>query len=137
MHPSVETNEGSGGTTWEVLQAVTETTRANLVADIVGHPKGAPSVDELDYMNPDLKVSAIRRYLNELVEKGVLSELVVAPGNRMRGYPYKFYTVSTGAREVFDRNNLFPESAWQRQYERVEKTPTIRELEQMPRPETQ
>ncbi|MDY7082339.1 MAG: ArsR family transcriptional regulator, partial [Halobacteria archaeon] len=65
---------------------------------------------------------------------GVVEELVVEPGDRIRGYPYKFYKLTDKARELFDKNGLFPETAWARQYERVEKTSEIKEIEDMPRP---
>ncbi|MDZ7730241.1 MAG: hypothetical protein U5K37_03820 [Natrialbaceae archaeon] len=39
------------------------------------------------------------------------------------------------ARELFDQNGLFPETAWTRQYDRVEKTARIRDLERIPRPD--
>ncbi len=120
--------------TWLALQKATDKQRANLIADIVGHPKGAPSVKELDYMNPSLEADAIRRHLSILQDVGVLQELVVPSGERVRGYPYKFYTLTDAARNLFDRNGLFPSDAWQRQYERVEKTGEIQELEEMPRP---
>lgn len=120
--------------TWLALQKATDKQRANLIADIVGHPKGAPSVNELDYMNPSLEVDAIRRHLSILLDVGVLQELVIPTGKRVRGYPYKFYTVTDAARSLFDRNELFPAEAWQRQYDRVGKTGEIRELEKMPRP---
>ena len=121
--------------TWTALQKATDQPRANLIADIVGHPQGAPSVKELDYMNPALGEDAIRRHLGVLQDVAVVAELVVEPGDRVRGYPYKFYQLSPEARELFDRNNLFPVDAWQRQYARVEKTGEITELEAMPRPE--
>lgn len=120
---------------WTALQRATDQTRANLIADIVGHPQGAPSVQELDYMNPALGEDAIRRHLGVLQDVGVVVELVVEPGNRVRGYPYKFYQLTPEARELFDRNDLFPANAWQRQYARVETTGEIAELEEMPRPE--
>lgn len=120
--------------TWLALQKATDKQRANLIADIVGHPNGAPSVKELDYMNPSLEADAIRRHLSILQDVGVLQELVVPSGERVRGYPYKFYTLTDAARSLFDRNGLFPSDAWQRQYERVEKTVEIQELEEMPRP---
>lgn len=120
---------------WTALQKATDQTRANLIADIVGHPQKAPSVKELDYMNPALGEDAIRRHLGVLQDVGVVAELVVAPGDRVRGYPYKFYRLTTSARELFDRNDLFPADAWQRQYARVEKPGDIAELEAMPRPE--
>lgn len=120
--------------TWLALQKATDKQRANLIADVVGHPKGAPSVKELDYMNPSLEADAIRRHLSILQDVGVLQELVVPSGERVRGYPYKFYALTDTARNLFDRNGLFPSDAWQRQYERVEKTVEIQELEEMPRP---
>ncbi|MDZ5810506.1 ArsR family transcriptional regulator [Halorubrum sp. AD140] len=121
--------------TWLALRKATDRTRANLIADIVGHPKGAPSVRELDYMNPDLGEDAIRRHLSVLQDVGVIEETVVKPGNRVRGYPYKFYLLTDHARALFDRNDLFPVDAWRRQYARVEKSGEITELEEMPRPD--
>ena len=142
MHPETtrpNTNEGgqtenNAFDTWTALQKSTDKQRANLIADIVGHPEGAPSVKELDYMNPSIKADAIRRHLATLQEVDVVEELVVESGNRIRGFPYKFYCLTDAARDLFDQNGLFPESAWQRQYDRVQKTPEITELEAMPRP---
>ncbi len=42
---------------------------------------------------------------------------------------------SDEARALFDRNDLFPEDAWRRQYDRVQKTGEITEVEEMPRPD--
>jgi DNA-binding transcriptional ArsR family regulator len=141
MHPKTQRSSAGGGQgapdafdSWMALQKATDRTRANLIADVVGHPKGAPSVRELDYMNPSLEADAIRRHLRILQEVGVVEERVVEPGNRVRGYPYKFYRLSEAARDLFDRNDLFPEEAWQRQYDRVQRTGEIKELEEMPRP---
>lgn len=141
MHPEA-TSPSTGGTgadanfdSWRALQKATDPSRANLIADIIGHPERSPSVRELDYMNPDLGVDAIRRHLSILQDVGVVDELVVPSGQRIRGYPYKFYTLSSAARQLFERNNLFPEQPWTRQYERVQKTGEVRELEEMPRPE--
>jgi predicted ArsR family transcriptional regulator len=139
MQPDIAAGGGEGATdefdTWLALQRVTDGTRANIVADVVGHPKGAPSVDELAYTNPSLEADTVRNHLTVLAEAGVVEELTVPAGERTRGYPYKFYRLTERARELFDRNDLFPAEAWRRQYERVEKTTEIRELEAMPRPE--
>ena len=142
MKPQVAESDtaDTGGTptefeAWTALQKATDQASADLIADIVGHPQGAPSVQELDYMNPALGEDAIRRHLSVLADVGVIAELVVAPGDRVRGYPYKFYQLTEQARELFDRNDLFPTDAWRRQYDRVEKTGEIAELEAMPRPE--
>lgn len=119
---------------WRAFQRSTDRQRANLIADIVGHPRGAPSVAELDYMNPSLEEDAVRKHLKTLRGVGVVEEMVVEPGERVKGYPYKFYRLTDDARELFDDNGLFPEGAWRRQYDRVEKTGEIRELESMLRP---
>ncbi len=120
--------------TWHILQAVTVTSRANIIADIVGHPKGEPSVDELAKTNPSLEKDTIRGHLSVLKEVGVVDEVVIPAGERTRGYPYKFYHLTEDARALFDSNGLFPERAWRRQYDRVKKDAEMRELEAMPRP---
>lgn len=126
---------GAGFDTWLALQKATDEKRANVLADVVGHPTGAPSVEELDYTNPPLSEDAIRRHLATLQEVGVIRERAVPTGERVRGYPYKFYELTGAARRLFDENGLFPRDAWRRQYDAVEKTARIRELEEMPRPE--
>ena len=120
---------------WRALQVATDETRANIIADIVGHPTGSISVEELDYMNPDMSDDAIRRHLHKLMDVGVVEEYVLEAGQRLRDFPYKFYGISEDARALFDRNDLFPKDAWRRQYQSVQKTSRIRELESMPRPE--
>lgn len=134
-HPAPEEAQGGASfDSWAALQKATDPKRANLIADIVGHPEGAPSVKELDYMNPGLEEDAIRRHLSILRVVDVVEELVVEPGDRIRGFPYKFYTLTEAARALFDHNDLFPAGAWRRQYARVQKSGEIRELEAMPRP---
>lgn len=135
--PSAEihADSGTGFETWRALQKATDKKRADLLADIVGHPKGMPSVEELDYMNPPLSADAIRRHLSTLEDVGVVRVQELEPGNRLRDYPYKFYELTDEARDVFDRNGLFPGDAWRRQYGSVEKTARIKDLESMPRPD--
>jgi DNA-binding transcriptional ArsR family regulator len=129
--------DNEGFDTWRALQEATDTPRADLLSDIAGHPKGAPSVEELAYVNPDKSEDAIRRHLRRLVDAQVVRVLEVEPGNRRRDFPNKFYTITDEARALFDQNGLFPREAWQRQYEAVEKTARIRDVEQMPRPESE
>lgn len=137
MEPRTQ-DPGRGGDdsfdTWRAIQEATDKPRADLLPDITGHPKGAPSVEELAYMNPDKSEDAIRRHLRRLVEAGVVRVLEIEPGNRRRDFPNKFYTITEEARALFDRNGLFPQAAWQREYEAVEKTARIRDVERMPRP---
>jgi len=121
--------------TWRALQAATKKKRADILADVVGHPQGAPSVEELDYMNPPLSEDAIRRHLQALEDVGVLESRELPKGERVRDFPRKFYELTDEARALFDRNDLFPADAWQREYESVEKTARIKEVESMPRPD--
>ena len=144
MRPQAETTNVSRGTqsthdgefdAWRALQKATDKKRADILADIVGHPSGTISVEELDYMNPALSDDAIRRHLSALRDVDVVRELEFEPGERLRDYPYKFYKLTGEARELFERNGLFPKKAWQRQYGAVEKTTRIQEIEEMPRPD--
>lgn len=128
------TDAGGGFDTWTALQKATDKKRADIIADVVGHPTGSISVEELDYMNPPLSKDSIRRHLKTLADAGVVEERALEPGERHRDYPYKFYEITDDARTLFDDNGLFPQAAWRRQYEAVEKTPRIRDLEEMPRP---
>lgn len=119
---------------WWARQKATDKKRADLLADIVGHPKGMPTVEELDFMNPPLSEYSIRRHLDELIDAGIVREHELPTGERLRDYPYKFFEITEEARELFDQIGLFPEGAWEREYAAVEKTPRIREIERMPRP---
>jgi hypothetical protein len=119
---------------WRALQVATDDDRAAVIADIVGHPTMA-SVEEIDYMNPSMSEHAIRRHLDRLETADVITTHELEPGERLREFPYQFYTVTTVARELFDQTDLFSVDAWQRQYQAVEKTQRIQEIETMPRPD--
>ncbi|WP_299262120.1 ArsR family transcriptional regulator [Halorientalis sp.] len=125
---------GDGFDAWRALQKATDKKRADIIADIVGHPEDSISVEELSYMNPPLSEDSIRRHLKTLVDVGAVQECTFAAGERDRDYPYKFYRITDEARQLFDKNGLFPVAPWQRQYQTVGKTPRIRDIEQMPRP---
>jgi len=119
-----------------MMQAVGDDQRASLVADIVGHPKGMPSVKELAYLNPGVEQSALAEHLNRLQAAGVIDSVELPEDDRIPNLPYIFYHITKNAREFFERNNIFDEKAWQDQYERVEKTDDIKRIETMERPES-
>lgn len=120
---------------WHALQASTDQKRANIIADVVGHPTMI-SVAELKYMNPDLSEDSIRRHLSKLEDVDVVEVHELEQGDRMRDFPYKFYSLTDMARSLFDQLDMFPVDAWNRQYQSVEKTPEIRRIEAMPRPDS-
>jgi len=121
--------------TWEALRTITQETRASLIADVVGHPEGTISVPELDYLNPDVERSAITEHLSLLVDVGVLAKATIPVGERSRDLPHTFYYVTEAGRDLFDRNDIFDETLWSEQYEKVTKSPEIREIEGMERPD--
>ena len=60
-----------------------KTEHANLIADIVGHPDGEPSLDDLYYLNPSLDTPEIRDLLEELEQDGTVTE--TEHGYKIRG----------------------------------------------------
>lgn len=63
LAPSGET---SGLDPIAALSVFDDTTRANIVGTIVGHPKGALSKKELEYYNPSVAASTLTDHLNRL-----------------------------------------------------------------------
>jgi len=119
---------------WAAMRAVGQQTRAGLLADIVGHPTGMPSVPELNYTNPRVGRATIVEHLEKLMDAGVVGKAELPPGERHRDLPYTFYYLTEAGRDFLDRNDVLDERVWSDQYERVEKTPEIREIEAMDRP---
>jgi DNA-binding HxlR family transcriptional regulator len=117
----------------ELLQAATEQPHADLIADIVGHPDGQPSSEELAYHNPSLSESMIRNRLDTLKEKGIVTEHDLKKESEHEDLPTKCYGLTDTARQLFDQANLYPQEPWQREYASVEKTERIQTLEQLPR----
>ena len=123
-----------GFDTWKAMQVVTQETRASIVADVVGHPEGMPSVPELDYVNPDVHRSAISEHLDKLEDAGIVGTVEIPVGERSRDLPYVFYYLTDDARAFFDRNGIFDPDTWTQQYGKVEKTEAIERIERMERP---
>lgn len=130
-----ETGDVEGFDAWEAMNVVTQETRASLIADIVGHPEGMPSIPELDYANPDVGRSAITEHLDRLADADVIERVEIPAGERSRDLPYVFYEITDEARRFFDRNEVFDRETWQREYAKLEKTDRIERIEAMDRPE--
>ena len=77
----------------------------------------------------------ITEHLDVLLDTGFLAKATIPVGERSRDLPYTFYYVTEAGRDLFDRNDIFDEAIWREQYEKVQKTPAIREIEGMDRPE--
>jgi len=117
------------------LSVLDDTTRANIIGAIVGHPKGAPSKTELEYYNPSVAASTLTDHLIRLEEVGLIE---VAERDRKgleRGLPYRFFQLTDAARELFDRNSLFEPDAYRELFAEVEKTDEIKAAEGVNRPD--
>ena len=133
-YPPDAVEGGPGFDAWDALRLVTQETRASLVADVVGHPKGSITVAELDYLNPGVGRSAIAEHLRKLVDAGVLEKRELPAGERRRDLPYTFYSLTEDGRALFDRSGIFDRETWRAQYARVETTEEIERIESMDRP---
>ncbi|MDS0296538.1 ArsR family transcriptional regulator [Halogeometricum luteum] len=107
---------------------------ADILADVVGHPAGAPTVEELDYMCSNFDAEEIRRHLSTLEDAGIVQISELEPVPSPSDSPTQFAKLTSDARERLNAEGLFPQEAWQRQYTAVEKPPRIKELEALPRP---
>ncbi|TKX43735.1 ArsR family transcriptional regulator [Halorubrum sp. ARQ200] len=116
------------------LSVLDDTTRANIIGAIVGHPKGAPSKKELEYYNPSVAASTITDHLIRLEEAGLVEAIERDREGLERGQPYRFFQLTDAARELFDRNNLFEPDAYRELFAEVEKTDEIEAAEAVDRP---
>lgn len=117
------------------LHVVTQKRRYNLIADILGHPHGLPSLSELDYMNPPVERSTIQDHLQRLIEVDVVETVEIPVGERSRDLPHVFYALTESGRQLLDDHGLLDEEdAWEDLYERVEKSEKIQTYEDAPRP---
>lgn len=107
--------------------------RRDIVADIVAHPKGLPSMKELEFTT-GFDRSTIRGHLHELAEAGVVTVVEFPVGERTKGQPSKFYGITDEARQFFDRNNVFIEDHWKELYTRLDKPDDIQAAEEAPCP---
>lgn len=116
--------------------ALDDTTRANIIGTIVGHPKGAPSKKELEYYNSSVASSTLSGHLKRLEQVGLIEVVERDREGLARGQPYRFFQLTDAARELFDRNNLFETDAYRSLFAEVEKSSEIEAAEAVDRPTT-
>lgn len=119
------------------LGSLDDTTRANIIGTIVGHPKGAPSKKELEYYNPSVAASTLTDHLARLKKVGLVEVVKRDREGLERGQPYRFFRLTDAARDLFDRNNLFEPDAYRAMFAEVEKTDEIEAAEAVDRPSAQ
>ncbi|MCG1004752.1 MULTISPECIES: helix-turn-helix domain-containing protein [Halobacterium] len=120
----------------ERLNVVTQETRFALLQDILGHPSELPTLKELDYVNPSKSRTTIRQHLQQLVDAGVIEEVLLPEDRRKNDRPYKFFGISESGRQFLEEHKLLrPQDTLREIYDRVEKTEDIKRYETAPRPE--
>ncbi|MDB9234636.1 transcriptional regulator [Halorubrum ezzemoulense] len=120
----------------ERLNVVTQETRFVLLQDILGHPAELPTLKELDYVNPSKSQTTIRQHLQQLVDAGIVEEVLLPEDRRQNDLPYKFYGISESGRQFLAEHKLLRAQDTLREiYDRVEKTDDIKRYETAPRPE--
>jgi len=120
----------------ERLNVVTQETRFALLQDILGHPSELPTLKELDYVNPSKSQTTIRQHLQQLVDAGIVEEVLLSEDRRQNDLPYKFYGISESGRQFLEEHKLLRAQDTLREiYDRVEKTDDIKRYETAPRPE--
>jgi len=118
------------------LNIVTQETRFALLQDILGHPSELPTLKELDYVNPSKSQTTIRQHLQQLVDAGIVKEVLLPDDRRQNDLPYKFYGISESGRQFLEEHKLYrAQDTLQEIYGRVEKTKDIKRYETAPRPE--
>ena len=130
------TDDATGLDPVAAFSALDDTTRANIIGTIVGHPKGTPSKKELEYYNPSVAASTLTGHLNRLEEVGLIEIVERNRAGLERGQPYRFFQLTDAARELFDRNELFEREAYRALFAEVEKTDEIEAAEAVERPES-
>jgi DNA-binding transcriptional ArsR family regulator len=127
------TEETIGLSPITALGALEDTTRANIIGTIVGHPKGAPSKKELNYYNPSVAASTLTDHLSYLEDIGVVEVVERDREGLERGQPYRFFQLTDPARELFDRNGLFDSAAYRALFAEAERTEEIEAAEAIAR----
>jgi len=120
----------------ERLNVVTQETRFALLQDILGHPSELPTLRELDYVNPSKSQTTIRQHLQQLVDAGIVEEVLLPEDRRQNDLPYKFYGISESGRQFLDEHKLLRAQDTLREiYDNVEKPDEIKRYETALRPE--
>jgi DNA-binding PadR family transcriptional regulator len=119
----------------KAFSALDNTTRANIIGTIAGHPKGSPSKKELEYYNPRVAASTLTGHLNRLEDIGLIEVVERDREGLERGQPYRFFQLTEAARELFGRNNLFEPEAYRALFAEVNNTNEIEAAEAVERPE--
>lgn len=135
MSTRLDAGEGTG--TRELVHFLTQETRFSLLANVLGHPEGMPSMYELEQLNPSVSEATVYKHVQKLVDAGVLEAVTLPDERRQQGYPWKFYRLTDEGREFLGRHNLLAaEETLETLYGTIEDKPEkMIRYENAPRPD--
>ena len=134
---STDVGPGGGTETRELLHFVTQETRFALVANILQHPEGLPSMYELEQLNPSVSDATVYKHVQKLIDAGIVEEVALPDDERQQGYPWKFYGLTDEGRAFLERHNLLQaEATLRRIYGTItDKSEKMIRYENAPRPD--
>ena len=115
-------------------------TRLDLIRDVLAHPKHAPSLTELCFINTYIDAVEIRFQLSMLVEYDILKHITYDSDVTSEDIPYTFYTLTDdGWAAIRYFNDEFTPQTYERlseMYRQVinDAPPHVQEAEEAPRP---
>ncbi|QIO25572.1 hypothetical protein [Haloarcula sp. JP-L23] len=118
------------------LNTITQTTRANLIQNMLGHRWMMPSKSELDYYNQSKSAGTISGHLDKLIDADIAMRIVMPQGKGTRDGPSAFFTLTDEGYATLEHHALFvPDlDEIRSDHARVEKTDEIIEDENAHRP---
>ena len=127
--------DAEGSDEWASLRLILQDSRAKLLLQIIAHPQRMPSAPELDYRNPSMEASTVQYHLRKLGDAEIIEKVKLPKGERTRDLPSTFFRVTEKGERLLKQAHLYEEvETWREVYDRMERTPEIREIESMPRP---
>ncbi|QSW98613.1 winged helix-turn-helix domain-containing protein [Haloterrigena alkaliphila] len=134
---STDVGTADGTETRELLHFLTQETRFALVANILQHPEGLPSMYELEQLNPSVSEATVYKHVQKLIDAGIVEAVALSDDERRQGYPWKFYGLTDAGRELLGRHNLLrAEETLKRIYGTISDKPEkMVKYENAPRPD--
>lgn len=120
----------------ELLHLVTQSTRYEILQNIIAHPKQLPSLKELNYFIPGTSKSTIRNHLDRLIENELVTKVEISEEEKSRDNPRVFYGLTSGCYDLFEEAGLLrAEKELQEATLDTQLTPDIEQYLNAPRPE--
>jgi hypothetical protein len=117
----------------ERLNVIIQETRFALLQDIIGHPSELPTLRELDSVNPGKSQTMIPQHLQQLVDAGIVEEVLLSESRRQNDLPYKFCGINESSRQFFEEHKILrAQDTLHKIYDRVEKPDNINRYETAP-----